>query len=81
MCRGHQGTVYPKITLLIHPKPMTYFFKTHKIYGQNMDKPSHWVTFFFNYIWVCPYVTRSWVKTTQPKQEKWIDKLLKTPEN
>jgi len=28
MCQGHQGTVYPKITLLIHSKPMPYFCKT-----------------------------------------------------
>lgn len=28
MCRGHQGMVYPKITVLIHSNPMSYYFKT-----------------------------------------------------
>jgi len=34
-----------------------------------MDKKTHWVTFFtyiFNpNVWVCPYLTQSWVKAIQ----------------
>jgi len=30
-----------------------------------MDKPKCWVTIFIKTGWVCPYLTQTWVETTQ----------------